>query len=467
MFVKNRSELTDLGRTQEEKKIIIELIELTNFILTEAQPSNLMSSAICASEEKLVVSNKEFKLNQFHNLFLIAFGKASQKMARWFLEIVPKYFSRIIIVSPDIMDEFFRTYTNVSFYQGGHPKPTKQSVQAAEEVISLLLETTKADFCIFLVSGGGSALLEQPDYDVSFDDYVSLVDLLLSSNASIQEINTIRKHFSKVKGGKLAQLTQAKIISIILSDVLGNDISSIASGPTAPDTTTWNDCEKIFSNHSLLARIPESVLGILSKGLKSEIIDTPSKKELFEHVENYIVGDNLKLQSLLQDYLCSNGNSEILNDTMIGESREVGQNFANQINLLVRDLENNSDDTIRSTFYRIFGGETTVTLNFTNGKGGRNQELALSFALSLEKDISVYLLSLGTDGIDGNSNAAGAIIGPFTLDESNKIETAKKALAENNSNSFFKKHGGEIITGYTGTNLMDIGVIIFNKKLAS
>ncbi|MCE7741260.1 MAG: DUF4147 domain-containing protein [Candidatus Heimdallarchaeota archaeon] len=454
MFVKNRFELQDLGRNEKEKEAINELVEVAEFILNESQPSKMMPSSLSVSNEKLTINDTSYVLNQYNNFYLIAFGKASQKMSKCLLDRFPKNFSRIFLVSPDNYDQFFETLDNVTFFQGGHPKPTEQSVEAAEAVVSLLEKTTKDDLCIFLISGGGSALLEQPDYGISFFDYEKLVDLLLSSSASIQEINTVRKHFSRIKGGKLAQITKANIVSIILSDVIGNDVSSIASGPTAPDETTWNQCKEIFSTYSLFDLLPESISNALAKGLNSELPDTPSDRELFKHVQNYIIGDNTKLLGHVNNYLGSKGNTEIIRDSIIGESSVIGKEIA------LQSLQKIGSKNLQSKQYLIFGGETTVTLKSLEGIGGRNQELALSFALSSVGNLSMYLLSLGTDGIDGNSKAAGALVGPFTLDDKTKMDEANNSLENNDTNTFFKKYGGELVTGYTGTNLMDVGIII-------
>ncbi len=460
MFVKNKSLLLDLGRNEKEKANISTIVNLTDFILNEAQPAKMLSSSVSISDAKIKINNKEYTINQYKNFYLISFGKASQKMAKWVIERFPKNFSRIIIVSPDDCDQYFKAYDDLIFFKGGHPKPTEQSVQAAREVISLLEKTTKEDLCIFLISGGGSALLEQPDYDILFSDYEKLVDLLLSSNVSIQEFNTVRKHFSRIKGGKLAQKTEAFIVSLIISDVIGNDISSIASGPTAPDETNWIDCERIFTNYSLMPLIPDSISSILAKGLNSVLPDTPSETELFNHVQNHIIGDNTTLLQRINEHLNTKGVSEIIDESVTGESREVGEKLAQKITQKIASFVEEGFKEPKSALNLIFGGETTVTLRSLEGKGGRNQELALSFALSLTTNNSVYLLSLGTDGMDGNSEAAGALIGPFTIDKTKRIQEARLALKKNDTNSFFKKYGGELITGYTGTNLMDIGVII-------
>jgi len=463
MFVKNKSELLDLGRNDSEKEMLEHILNLIEFILDTAQPQHIFSSSVCIENEKITIEDDTFSLEEYERFYLIAFGKASQNMAKWLIEHFPHNFERIVIVSPDNLDEFFKTVTPLSYFQGGHPKPNEQSVKAANEVISTLKQATNRDLCFFLISGGGSALLEASNNAVSFSDYEKLVELLLSSRASIQEINTLRKHLSKIKGGKLAQQTNAKIISFIISDVIGNDVSSIASGPTAPDETTWHDCKEILSKYSLISSVPESILSLLSKAVDSEIPETPNNSYLFSHVHNYIIGDNTKLLNQVQDYLNSCGESEPLNYHIIGEAKEIGKELAKQITLKVKDFMNKGLNK-KTIISWVFGGETTVDLVNHEGKGGRNQELALSFALSILENESIYLLSLGTDGMDGNSDAAGAIIGPFTLDSNEKFEKAKKSLDANDSNRFFKENGGELITGYTGTNLMDVGIIFCSFK---
>ena len=455
MFVRNKSEILDLARNKEEKKKIQDLLNLTEFIIQEAQPSVLMSNTLDISEDTITVGGRQYSLSNYCNIYIIAFGKASQNMLKWFLERFPTQLSQLILVSPDNLDPFFENQSKLTYFRGGHPTPNEQSFKAAENVLNILKHTTKNDLCILLISGGGSALLEFPDYSITFSDYEELVNMLLNSNASIQEINTIRKHFSKIKGGKLAQKTEASILSIILSDVSENDISSIASGPTAPDKTTWQDCHDIIMKLGLLSSIPKDIGRVLTKGVNGHIGDTLANEGCFSHVQNHIVGDNSKLLRTIKTQLENFNYSEILNESVVGEAREMGQNLASYASQKIAE--------IRSTFYLIFGGETTVTLKSMEGLGGRNQELSLAFALSLSEDAPLYLLSFGTDGIDGNSQAAGAIVGPFTLKEDIRDE-AKKFLEDNDSNGFFKKYGGEIITGYTGTNLMDVGIIYYSEN---
>ena len=463
MFIKNKSSLQKLSRNSSEDKILDSMMNIVEFILEQAQPKNLLSSFVTITDESLQIKEDNYDLESYDNFYLISFGKASQTMSNWFLDRFPRSFSRIIIVSPNSRMLELADYENISFYKTGHPKPNQQSLEAAEDVISLLENSTSKDMCIFLISGGGSSLLEYPESGLSLDEYSGLVEIMLSCGASISELNTIRKHFSKIKGGKLVKFSEASILSLAISDVVGNDPSTIASGPTVPDNTTWNDCQEIFAKYSLFSSLSDSIGEILQKGIDGDVEDTPSDVQHFSHVSNYIVGNNLNLLELLSTKLKQNATSEIVDHRIQGEAKEIGKKFADLANIFLANLKQERTETIH---YLLFGGETTVKLSSLRGRGGRNQELALSFALSSKDCESIYFLSLGTDGIDGNSEAAGAIVGPFTIADKSRERAATKSLAENNTNSFFKEFGGEILTGYTGTNLMDIGVIciVVGKK---
>jgi len=456
MFVKNKSSIVNLSRNFSEEKILTSLVDIVEFILEQAQPRNLLSSFISFSDDELVIKDDCYDLNSYENFYLISFGKASQTMSKWLLERFPRSFSRIILVSPDDQISDFLALDNFHFHKTGHPKPNQDSLNAAENVISLLKESTSKDLCLFLISGGGSALLEYPDFGLSLEEYSRLVEILLSCGASISELNTIRKHYSKIKGGKLAALSDASMVTLVISDVVGNDLSTIASGPTVPDNTIWKDCADIFEKYSLDSSLSDPIRKILKRGLDSSIKENSSDLVDFSHVKNYIVGDNLGLLELLNTKLKINAVSEIIDHRIQGEAKEMGVKFASLAGTFLANLKEEKRKTVQ---YLLFGGETTVKLSSLGGRGGRNQELAMSFALSTKDTEEIYFLSLGTDGIDGNSSAAGALVGPFTISDKEKEREAEKTLTEHNTNFFFKKYGGELITGYTGTNLMDIGVI--------
>jgi glycerate-2-kinase len=455
MFIQNRDSLQILARNTKEKEIITMLVDLIETSLELSQPSKILSSSISFEGECMRIEDKKINLTSYEKIFLVAIGKASQTMTEWFLWRSKLSFSRIIIVSPYEKTNFIASNTDCIFYKTGHPIPDTASVKAAEHVISLIQSLSSKDLCLFLISGGGSSLFEIPDFNLALPNYVSLIDKLHQSGAAIDELNTIRKHFSKIKGGKLAIQTEAKLISLIISDVIGDDPSTIASGPTAPDNSTWENCFQIFRKYDLYDNLPDEIITIIENGLKKKIPDTPSDEKLFLHVQNYIVGNNSKVLRRIGDVLSENYCIEFLDYQIKGEAKEAGKMLADIARSKFKERSK-----CRSSFcFIIFGGETTVRLSPQIGIGGRNQELALEFALQNQDKYPIYLASFGTDGIDGNSTAAGAIVGPFTIMNQEELNYASTELNKHNSNHFFKTKGGEIITGYTGTNLMDIGII--------
>ena len=457
MFIQNSEDLLKLTRNDTEKKVMNVFLASINDLLAFAQPSTIMSDSIIFDDNILKVSGNSVDLSSYENFYLVAFGKASQTMSSWMVDTFPLSFSRIIIVSPEEIQSRFTSMPSCQCFRGGHPIPNEQSVLAAEEVLKLLQTLTEIDLCFFLISGGGSALLEIPDFNISLQDYHLLQKVLLSCGAPIQEINTIRKHFSKVKGGKLASLSNTNIMSFIISDVIGGDPSSIASGPTVPDETTWKDCETIFQKYDLFQSLPEVFGHLICQGVNGLINETPSDPVLFSKTYNYVIGDNIKLLDFIKEKLSSNYPVEILDYRISGEARIVGDELAKKA--MQRYSEVQKHDEGLSLSFLLFGGETTVTLSSSAGVGGRNQELALSFVLSSNAHKSLFLASFGTDGIDGNSKATGAIVGPFTFTNEHSKNDANKSLSSNDTNSFLKKYGGELLTGHTGTNMMDIGII--------
>lgn len=457
MFVQNSEDLLKLARNDTEKELINVLLSSLNDLLAFAQPSTIMSDLIIFDNNTLKVNGNSVDLSSYENFYLIAFGKASQTMSSWMIDNFPLSFSRIIIVSPDRTHSRFTSMPPCQCFTGGHPIPNEQSVLAAEEVLNLLQTLTERDLCFFLISGGGSALLESPDFNISLQEYQLLQKNLLSCGAPIHEINTIRKHFSKVKGGKLASISKTSIMSFIISDVIGSDPSFIASGPTVPDKTTWKDCEAIFQKYDLFQSLPEVFGHLISRGVNGLINETPSDPALFSTIYNCVIGDNVKLLDFIKEKLSLTYPVEILDYKISGEAKVIGDELAKEAIQYYSESQTHHEGL--SLSFLLFGGETTVTLSPSAGVGGRNQELALSFVLSSNAHKSLFLTSFGTDGIDGNSKAAGAIVGPFTLTNEQIKNDASKSLSSNDANSFFKKYGGELLTGYTGTNMMDIGII--------
>ncbi|MEF9427497.1 MAG: DUF4147 domain-containing protein [Candidatus Mariimomonas ferrooxydans] len=278
--------------------------------------------------------------------------------------------------------------------------------------------------------------------------------------ADITELNTVRKHISKVKGGRLAEIAYpAKTVTLALSDVIGDKLDVIASGPTAPDTSTFENAINVISKFNLAEKIPRSVMDILSKGREGLIQETPKKHNpVFKNVHNIIVGNNLKALTAAKDKAQSLGlKAEILSSEITGEAGDAGKWLAEKAKATHNELDITSE---KKEICLISGGETTVTVKGT-GKGGRNTELALSFAKEIKGIKGITLLSAGTDGTDGPTDAAGAIVDGETINRAERLGlNSEKYLNNNDSYNFFKQIDSLIITGPTGTNVMDIQIML-------
>lgn len=331
--------------------------------------------------------------------------------------------------------------------EGGHPVPDARSLDAGERVLQFVSALNQDDTLVCLISGGGSALVTAPC--VPLQDLQLLTALLLSSGAPIHEINTLRRQLDRVKGGGLARATKAKIISLILSDVIGNPLEAIASGPTAPNPTTKNDALKILKKYDIEQRVPDPVLDILLLPGEGAASDGKSIKG---KAQNIIIGDNrLAAQAALEQAKQEGFQVEILTSALQGEAREVGRDLAGR-------LRTHSSARPRP-FCLIAGGETTVTIR-GDGKGGRNQELALATVEELAGLQNVMLIALATDGDDGPTDAAGAVV---TGDSARRAKSlglnAADYLARNDAYPFFEALGDLLKTGPTGTNVNDLNFL--------
>ena len=332
--------------------------------------------------------------------------------------------------------------------EGGHPVPDARSVKAGERVLEFVSSLEENDMLVCLISGGGSALVTAPH--VPLEDLQTLTSLLLSTGARIDEINILRRQLDRIKGGGLARATKAKTISLILSDVVGNPLEAIASGPTVPDPTTKEDAVEILKKYAIEKQIPGSIIDILLRppgtALTTEDLDGGSTGK---RVQNVIIGDNkLAAQAAREQAEREGFSAEILTNELQGEAREVGRDLAQRLR------EENSKSGRRSCL--IAGGETTVTLK-GNGKGGRNQELALSAAIELGGLQNVMLIALATDGDDGPTDAAGAVVTGESARRAKSLGLdAIDHLSRNDAYPFFKALGDLLKTGPTGTNVNDL-----------
>jgi glycerate 2-kinase len=393
----------------------------------------------------LTFESETIDLSTFDHLYLVGFGKASVGMAQAVCDAVPV--TNGVVVTNDSSATL--SSDSVTVVVGGHPLPTEGSVRGAEKILEIVQECTENDCVIILISGGGSALFCSPQ--VPLEDLQKTTDLLLRSGASIEEFNTVRKHLSKVKGGQLARYIKGVAISLIISDIVNDPVSSIASGPTFPDSTTFSDAEEIFKRYNLWGRIPGTVRKVIEDGIAGRIFETPKINDpVFRSVFNFIVANNERAcQAAVEKAEQLGYHASLLTTTLTGEAKEIGP-------YLIKKIQQSL--SLKKTVF-ITGGESTVTVH-GHGKGGRNQELVLN-CIEAIAGTEMVVASFATDGVDGNSPSAGAIADGFSLPRAKKQKLSLSDFAmENNSYEFFSRLGDVFSTGLTGTNVMDIQIFI-------
>ena len=373
-------------------------------------------------------------------VFGLGLGKAAVPMMDALVDRIP--LAGGLAVTKFTPEQSRKRYTVI---EGAHPIPDARSQEAGERVLEFVSDLDEDDTLVCLISGGGSALVTAPY--VPLEDLQSLTSLLLSSGAPIDEINILRRQLDRIKGGGLARETKAKIVSLILSDVIGNPLEAIASGPTAPDPTTREDAVRILKKYQIDKQVPDSILQFLES--ESSLFDFRQQSIELDPIQNIIVGDNqLAALAAFEQGEREGFYAEILTNELQGEAREVGRELAYRLRV---------DSSARDRpFCLIAGGETTVTLT-GNGKGGRNQELALSAVNELRGLENVMLIALGTDGDDGPTDAAGAVV---TGESASRAESlgldAADSLSRNDAYPFFEALGDLLKPGPTGTNVNDL-----------
>jgi glycerate 2-kinase len=390
-------------------------------------------------------------------LLVIGFGKAACQMAKAVEDnIASPIEAGIVITKYGHCPSRYRS-RKIMIAEAGHPLPDENGLQGTGAIIDLLKKADKNTLVVCLISGGGSALLVAPCGEISLSEKQKVTELLLRSGTDIRELNTVRKHISRVKGGRLAEIAYpAHVFSLILSDVIGDRLDVIASGPTAPDTTTYSDAIEVLKKYRLLGDVPESVSNVLMKGADGLLLETPKEKSaVFEKVRNVIIGNNRKALEAAKTKSESLGfTTEIVPSEIAGEAREAGKWLARKA------LEVQGGGHDGRPVCIISGGETTVTVE-GDGTGGRNMELALAFALEIDGTGGITFLSAGTDGTDGPTDAAGAIVNGQTIEKARTRGLDPQRYLENNdSYNFFKEIDDLFITGPTGTNVMDIQVLV-------
>lgn len=384
----------------------------------------------------------------------VAFGKAACPMALALEEVLGDRLAGGIAVTKYGHADGVRPRRMV-VREAGHPVPDAAGAAGTEEAVRLVgRRSPAAVFC--LISGGGSALFVAPAAGITLAEKQAVTDLLLRAGADIRELNTVRKHLSRVKGGRWAKLCQpARVVSLILSDVIGDPLDAIASGPTAPDPTTFADALAVLDRYGLRTAVAPAVRAVLEQGQAGRIPETPKEGQpVFARVRNVIVGSNRLAIQAVQNGATRRGlAAAVLSGTLSGEARDVGAWLAGRAREAQKSLPAGGAVCL------IAGGETTVTVR-GQGQGGRSQELALAFALAVEGTEGITLLSAGTDGTDGPTDAAGAVVDGNTADRARRLGLDAAAfLANNDAYPFLRQTGDLYITGPTGTNVMDLQVM--------
>ena len=427
--------------------------KITKNALHAVDPYNLVLNNLKIKDNILLVKDKKFDLDKFDKIHIIGCGKGATYLYKGLKKIVGQRISSGIIVS--IKEHSFKD-KKVEFFEGSHPIPDRKSLDSGNAVYNYIKDKINSnDLVFFLITGGASSILIKPFQGINFEDKIKINELLLLCGADIKEINCVRKHISAIKGGRIAELiSPAKIITLIVSDIIDSPFEHIGSGPTIGDSTTFSDAYEVLKKYKLEQKIKPEIRDYFLRGINKEIPDTPSPDaEIFLKNYNFLIGDNLiALESAKKEAERLGIKTFILTSRDNGEPLQVAKVYSSMVKKIIL-----SKSSFKSPLLLLCGGELSVYVR-GKGKGGRNQEFVLNMLKELKAiKKSFYISSIGTDGIDGPTDAAGAWIDEKTINKVNGLKlNIDSYLKDNDSYSFFKKINQLIKTGPTKTNVMDL-----------
>jgi glycerate 2-kinase len=429
----------------EDPIVRMDMLEILEAAVRSIDPYRCVKDSLSFEDGLLRVGDVKLDLGEVERILVVGTGKATVGMSRAVFDVLG-----------DKIDEGYLNVLDdgnigpINLHKATHPYPSEEGRQGAEKILALCEGAGENDLVIYLISGGGSAMMPLPPENVSVEDKSIASELLMLAGANIEELNTVRKHLSQVKGGNLVRACHpAMMLSLIISDVIGDPLESICSGPTASDPTTFSDALMILDKYGLREKIPQGVMDHLRRGEE----ETPKPgNAIFERVKNVMVGNNRRALLAAKGRAIELGyKAIILTSALEGEAREVGKvlgSIGSEVYL--------RHDPIEPPAILLAGGETTVTVK-GRGRGGRNCELVLGALPKLSKGVT--LVSFGTDGVDGNSNAGGAI-----GDAASFRSDASEFLERNDSASYFEREDSLIVTGPTGTNVGDIVMMAVRRE---
>lgn len=440
------------GRYSEEREKVMAIFQAG---LQAVAPGAAIKKFCQLNENIFNVDGALYDLNQFEKIFVLGAGKAGASMARALEDILGDRISAGLIT---VKYEHIETLTRIKLQEAGHPVPDENGIIGAQAIYQLAASADEKTLVICLISGGGSALMPLPVNGISLQDKQETTKVLLACGATIHEINAIRKHLSVIKGGGLAKAVYpATLITLILSDVVGDDLDSIASGPCVPDSRTFADCRAILEKYSIESEIPSTVVSYIDAGIAGRVPETPKSGQVFfTKTQNVIVASNFNALLAAKKKADELGfNSLLLSSMLEGETRDVAGNHI----AIAREIRKHGYP-LETPACLLSGGETTVRIKGT-GKGGRNQEFVLAAAIKMSGMDNLVVLSAGTDGNDGPTDAAGAIADSSTFRCAVDLGLDPSLYLNNNdSYHFFDQLGDLYKTGPTNTNVMDLRIIL-------
>lgn len=423
--------------------------------LKAVEPATAVKRFCSSDGTRLMFADRMYDLTQINHVFVVGAGKASAPMAAAVEEILG---DRITSGTVNVKYGHTARLDKIGLIEAGHPVPDEKGSKGAEDILNLVKTADKQDLVICLISGGGSALLPLSSEGLTLKDKQDTTHVLLACGATIHEINAIRKHLSRVKGGQLAAAAYpARIVSLMLSDVVGDDLDVIASGPTVPDSSTFLDCMNVIKKYNIEKKLPSAVVSRLKAGLSGQIPETPkSGNPAFQNTQNLIIGSNFESITAAKQKAETLGYRTLILSSMIqGETRDIAQLHG----ALAREILKTGNPIAKPACI-LSGGETTVSIQ-GNGLGGRNQEFVLAAAIDMAGHDHIVVLSAGTDGNDGPTDAAGATADSFTLSRAKELNLDPiKYLSNNDSYHFFEALNDLVKTGPTNTNVMDIRIVL-------
>ncbi|TRO48612.1 glycerate kinase [Candidatus Bathyarchaeota archaeon] len=458
-FMNERAILSN-SSSESNRALRRDAMDILRAAVESVDPGEAVRRNLNVRGDVLSCRGVDYDLNPERRVYVIGGGKAGVAMAAAVWGLLGDRIDGGFINIPEGTDAPPKI-GRIRLNRASHPVPDRGSITGVESMLTLTEGVGEKDLVIVLISGGGSALMTHPAEGVSLEDVKALTQLLLMSGASIDELNAVRKHVSAFKGGQLARrLHPSRVLGVVLSDVIGDPLETIASGPTSPDTTTYGGAVDVLKRYGLLGSAPHPIVDRLNRGASGELDETPKPGDpIFDRVENVIIGGNTTALRAAAGRAETLGyRSTIVTSRLTGEAVKAGMYLSD----FVREVLS-SDDHPRSPEAAIFGGETVVAV-IGSGVGGRNQEVALSAAQGLA-GLEALIATLATDGVDGPTEAAGAIVDGTTMRRALSLGLdASLHLRENDSYGFFSNLGDALITGPTGTNVNDISVALMPNR---